>query len=73
MTIEVTGCHDCPFAVCDYEGGLEYWCEHFKRDVFKVEYEHQNEILHKSCPLKQDSITVKLNDNEQTGVHKERV
>lgn len=73
MEIKVTGCHDCPFAECDYEMTLEYWCNHFSLiGSMNVNSYNETEAIHPSCPLKQSSITVKLNDNDKTGVHKER-
>jgi len=73
MTIEVTGCHDCPFAECDYEGSLLYWCEHFgnKGHVFDVDAFCVAKAIHPSCPLKQETITIKLKENDTTGVCKE--
>lgn len=66
MNIEVTGCHDCPFAECDYDGTLEYWCGHFRgKEALNVNDCFESEILHPSCPLKQDSITVKLATNDK--------
>jgi hypothetical protein len=46
-----------------------------KKAVIKVYGNKNNSTVlatELSCPLKQDSITVKLNDNDKTGVHKER-
>lgn len=67
MTIEVTGCHDCPFAECDYHGGLRYWCEHFgnKGHVFDVDDYAEKADFHPSCPLQTESITIKKKDNEK--------
>lgn len=65
MEIKVTSCADCPFAECDYDGTLEYWCDHFKsKESLNVNDHYESERLHPSCPLKQDSITVKLEENE---------
>jgi hypothetical protein len=64
--IKVTGCHDCPFAECDYDGGLLYWCEHFGNGhVFDVDAFVVAKSIHPSCPLKQQSITVKLDQEYQ--------
>jgi len=66
MTIEVTGCHDCPFAEYDYERSLKYWCEHFanKGHVFDINYYVKQSECHPSCPLQTESITIKKKDNE---------
>ena len=66
MTIEVTGCHDCLFAECDYESKLDHWCNHFglKGDIFNVEPNVYFSDFHKDCPLQTESITIKKKDND---------
>lgn len=65
MEIKVTGCHDCPFAECDYDGGLLYWCEHFGNGhVFDVDAFVVAKSIHPSCPLQTESITIKKKDND---------
>lgn len=63
MTIEVTGCHNCHFRTVDND-----WCNQL--EVF-VSDERFEEIIHPSCPLKQETITIKLKENDTTGVCKE--
>lgn len=64
MEIKVTGCHDCPFCSC-----INNKCEITMIDNgFSIFIQTFN----LSCPLKQDSITVKLHTDDKTGVHKER-
>ena len=64
MEIKVTGCHDCPFA------NQNSRCK--RLGLISVKLEIANKILYPSCPLKQDSITVKLNDNDKTGVDNQK-
>jgi len=65
MTIEVTGCHDCKVKEFDYdENG--YTC----LGLFIDEYVEE-ERTHPSCPLKQETITIKLKEDDTTGVCKE--
>ena len=73
MTIEVTGCHDCPFAEMDFDQTSRHWCEHFgnRGDIFDVETHVYWSTIHPSCPLKQETITIKLKENDTTGVCKE--
>jgi len=56
MTIEVTGCHDCPlktvFNQCIPLGKKS------------VHYYIIIKELHPSCPLKQETITIKLKSDE---------
>jgi hypothetical protein len=56
MTIEVTGCHDCPFA------NQNSRCKRLM--LVSVKLEVANKILHPSCPLKQETITIKLKSDE---------
>ena len=61
MTVLVTGCHDCPFSF--YNGIVDYIvCD--KLDETPVENYIKSCTVHPSCPLKQQSITVKLEENE---------
>ena len=65
MEIKVTGCHDCPFAQMDDESGIDYWCMHF--DIIGARNVNtcvDTETLHRLCPLKQQSITVKLETDD---------
>lgn len=65
MTIEVNGCHDCPFMKIS---GKLYWCDIVSRAV----YDHAiNCIINPSCPLKQETITIKLKEDEQAKSNKE--
>lgn len=52
MEIKVTSCADCPFR------DASNYCERVKTYVFN----HVTSV-HPSCPLKQQSITVKLEEN----------
>ena len=63
MEIKVTGCHDCPFAKPDYN--KVNWCINptNKDGAFDVEHNRFWETIHPSCPLKQQSITVKLEED----------
>ena len=64
--INVTGCHDCPFVQMDDESGIDYWCMHPTIiGSMNVNGHSENEAIHPSCPLKQQSITVKLEENEK--------
>lgn len=64
MEIKVTGCHDCQFR--ELNDNLEYFCNHPKvGEILIIEDYVDNGIIHPSCPLKQQSITVKLESNEQ--------
>jgi len=60
MTIEVTGCHDCPFKVHPFGECL------LINEVVIVEV-FANET-HTSCPLKQETITIKLKDDVDTNI-----
>ena len=68
MTIEVTGCHDCPFAEMDDECGIDYWCFHplSKILAMNVNTNVDSETPHPSCPLKQETITIKLKENDNS-------
>lgn len=58
MTIEVTGCHDCPFA-----DGFVNKCVITKMDNgFSI----FTQTLNSFCPLKQETITIKLKENDTT-------
>lgn len=60
MEIKVTSCADCPFAYYDRGCDLNCCC---KTELI-VQKQFENREVHPSCPLKQQSITVKLeNDN----------
>jgi hypothetical protein len=61
MTIEVTGCHDCPF-----RDGSDSWCNQL--GTFVVE-EKFDKTIHPSCPLKQETITIKLKEDEKSKNH----
>lgn len=63
MTIEVTGCHDCPFKVHPFGECL------LINEVVIVEV-FANET-HESCPLKQETITIKLKEDEKAKSNKE--
>ena len=54
MEIKVTSCADCPFR------DASNYCERVKTYVFN----HVTSV-HPSCPLKQQSITVKLDQEYQ--------
>lgn len=54
MEIKVTSCADCPFREPDY------WC---RRIDGNIEFEVDINTIHPSCPLKQEPITVKLEEN----------
>jgi len=60
MTIEVTGCHDCP--LMSISGDL-YWCDTIKKPVNDQALYC---VMHPSCPLKQETITIKLKENDTT-------
>lgn len=54
-TIEVTGCGDCPM----WQRNTQlYTCNHPKRDDYGID-------PFDTCPLKTNSIIIKLNDNER--------
>ncbi len=74
MTIEVTGCHDCPYSDCDYEGDMKYRCNNpsNKGNTFIVDRFINKQTFHPSCPLQTESITIKKKDNDNTGICKER-
>jgi len=63
MEIKVTSCADCPFE------GDGYSCNLFTFSSVYVSpaeiFENYNKQPPPSCPLKQQSITVKLESNEQ--------
>ena len=60
MEVKVTGCHDCPFR------DLNLYCVQLSQYVFQ----YTGSGYPPYCPLKQDSITVKINDNDKTGNRK---
>ena len=62
MTIEVTGCHDCPFRECGN------WCARIESNTTDFVYDKE---FHPSCPLQTESITIKKKDDDNTGIHKE--
>lgn len=64
MEIKVTSCADCPFAECDYDGTLKYYCYHFNTPLYDVNSYYKTESVHPSCPLKQSPITVKLETDD---------
>jgi len=55
-TIKVTSCADCPFR------DENYWCPKIVLYVYKFVIEDK---VHPSCPLKQQPITVKLDQEYQ--------
>lgn len=55
MEIKVTGCHNFPFKKDDK------WCNMVGTFVTDEVFD---KTVHPSCPLKQQSITVKLETNE---------
>jgi len=57
MTIEVTGCHDCPFYEFEYKCGISYI------SVTEIVSSYNKETP-PSCPLKQGEITIKLKSDE---------
>jgi len=59
MTIEVTGCHDCPFRK------ENYWCPKTVMQVYRYAV---NGNIHPSCPLKQETITIKLKEDVDTNI-----
>ena len=62
MEIKVTGCHDCPFADDEY-GKCRAKKLKRKKSFMSIYKYLLSEKLHPSCPLKQQSITVKLESN----------
>ena len=65
MTIEVTGCHDCPFCELDDYGTVLYYCNHFTNPLYNVHKHHEKGTLHPSCPLKQETITISLKETKK--------
>lgn len=65
MTIQVTGCHDCPFYKFEYECGLTYI------NVAEIGNNYNN-APPENCPLKQQPITIKLKEDDNERIHTER-
>ena len=67
MEIKVTSCADCPFAEMDDECGIDYWCLHpFSTTLaMNVNTNVDSKSVHPSCPLKQETITIKLKSDEK--------
>ena len=64
MEIKVTSCADCPFD--ELNDNLESFCHHPKvGEILIVEDYAEDGAIHPSCPLKQQSITVKLDQEYQ--------
>ena len=62
MTIEVTGCHDCPF--CTYNGVQDYFmC--LRLDLIIPYRLYLTKEYLPSCPLNQETITIKLKSDEK--------
>ena len=57
MTIEVTGCHDCPFS-----NGINF-CNQTMHFIWP---NFINNTIEESCPLKQETITIKLKEDDTT-------
>jgi len=60
--LEVIGCGNCPFRYDEYG----YGCNHI--DGTRNLYDNTDEVF-ASCPLKKESITIKLKSNEQQSVY----
>ena len=64
MEIKVTSCADCPFA---YRDGLLFLCKHPEVDwTLYIGWYIGDRKTPSSCPLKQQSITVKLESNDRS-------
>lgn len=61
MTIEVTGCHDCPFR---YFSDMVHNCRLDVNPMAVIRCYIDEKIPH-SCPLKQETITIKLKEDEK--------
>lgn len=57
-TIEVTNCHECPFANDDNEFGKDI-CN-LDDTIYKMNEDLPSNSVHENCPLKKQSVTVKL-------------
>ena len=57
-TIEIENCEICPFHEFDY-----VWIEH-DCDLIEEGYEYDFETLPKNCPLKKESVHIKLKGTE---------
>ena len=64
MEIKVTSCADCPYE--NLNENFESFCNHPKvYEILIVEDYFDNGTVHPSCPLKQQSITVKLETDDK--------
>ena len=63
MTIEVTGCHDCK--VFPKMNEWQHECGHPKNLGAVIGWHIGDKQLHPSCPLKQETIKIKLKSDEE--------
>lgn len=64
QTIEVTNCAECPFKVWyQLDKGQAFICSDTMNNIVD---DVLNKTLNEECPLKQQSITVKLKEDESS-------
>jgi hypothetical protein len=69
MTIEVTGCHDCPFAIFDSRNFEQYCRNPMSKEVINVsDCAFYQEPCPEFCPLQTEEITIKKKYNDNTRV-----
>lgn len=62
-TIEVNSCNDCPFLALHMDGWGGCYCNHPETEGYDNFGDDRN-IPPTWCPLKTQTITIKLKDNE---------